>query len=498
MFSRFGLRARMAVSYVLVSAAAVVLVEAVLLAVMVPQMRAASARVAQAQQAQVEAEDNSAQIKVDDLSREVATAAGDAVSATAAQSPGVSDEQLLGGAAGAAFGGRDQWQPPDSSKAPTTSAHLLATVDGRVIAGDVRGYPRLPPEAVGTSARSGQTTMNGQPAHWATKPVFITNETKADRRVVGIAYVMLAASNAGDKKPVAPAVSLGPLVLPGAIVLILLLPVGALFGLLSTGRLIRRIRRLAEGASAMADGDLAARIPVSGGDEAGRLEQAFNTMAERLDAAVRVERKAAGSAARRAERARIARELHDSISQDLFSASMVAGGLRKALPATSDLRRQAESMEQSLARTMREMRAMLLELRPIALEDAGLAEALGELCRTYQERAGIPISARIDPLRLDAAIEHAVLRVVQEAVSNAVRHGEPATIALRVAMTDGRVSVAVQDDGRGFDPLHTAGRHGMGLALMRERVGELGGTVEVRSAPNCGTTVTVWLPGGTG
>src|SRR5262249_32996090 len=129
--------------------------------------------------------------------------------------------------------------------------------------------------------------------------------------------------------------TIGSLVVPGIVALVLLLPVGALFGLLSTGRLIRRIRRLSEGTSAMAGGDLQVRIPVSGGDEAGRLEQAFTSMAERPDAAVAEQRAAAGAEARRAERGRIARELHDSISQDLFSVSLVASGLRKALPPGS-------------------------------------------------------------------------------------------------------------------------------------------------------------------
>jgi signal transduction histidine kinase len=247
----------------------------------------------------------------------------------------------------------------------------------------------------------------------------------------------------------------------------------------------------------MADGDLRTRIPVSGGDEVGRLEHAFNSMAERLDAALEVQRKAAGSEAQRAERARIARELHDSISQDLFSASLLAGGLRKALPPNSELRHQAESMELSLVRTMREMGAMLLELRPIALEDAGLAEALGELCRAYEARLGISISTQIDdPLWLGAPVEHAVFRVIQEAIGNAVRHGDPDAIELRVAVADGRVAVTVQDDGHGFDPLMTNGRHGMGLQLMRERINELGGAVEVLSAPERGTTVLVLLPAG--
>jgi signal transduction histidine kinase len=153
-------------------------------------------------------------------------------------------------------------------------------------------------------------------------------------------------------------------------------------------------------------------------------------------------------------------------------------------------------MELALERMMREMRAMLLELRPVALEDAGLAAALDDLCRAYEARLGISISADVGALRLEPQVEHAVLRVVQEAVGNAVRHGQPERIELRVAENGGQVMVVVRDDGRGFDPQRVAGRHGMGLELMRERVGELGGTFEVASAPEQGTTVRVLLPGG--
>jgi signal transduction histidine kinase len=288
---------------------------------------------------------------------------------------------------------------------------------------------------------------------------------------------------------------LGGMLVPGGVVLLMLLPVGVLFGLLSTGPLIRRIRRLAARTAAMADGDLRTRLPVAGNDEVAGLERSFNAMAERLEEAVAAQRAVAGAEARRAERVRITRELHDSISQHLFSASMVAGGLRKALPAGSELRHQAQALERSLEHTKREMRAMLLELRPVALDDAGLSEALMELCRSYRVGLGVTVTARVDATELDAAVEHAVLRVAQEAVGNAVRHGQPASVEVTVVKRGDRVSVAVRDDGRGFDPA-AEDRHGMGLALMRDRVGDLGGTVEVASAPDRGTTVRVSLPVG--
>jgi len=140
--------------------------------------------------------------------------------------------------------------------------------------------------------------------------------------------------------------------------------------------------------------------------------------------------------------------------------------------------------------------AMLLELRPVSLEDAGLVAALTELCRAYEARLGIRVSADVGQLRAEPAVEHAVLRVTQEALSNAARHGQADRIELSVEEVAGHVVVAIRDHGCGFEPAQAAGRHGLGLALMRERVAELGGTLDVASAPERGTTVRAEIPVG--
>ncbi|MEV4517034.1 ATP-binding protein [Dactylosporangium sp. NPDC049525] len=501
---RFGLRGRMAVSYVLVSAAAVLVVEAALLAVMVPPIRAASESVTQARQREAMTDNANLRLKSEIAASDLATAMGDVVTALDDKAQGrFGPPELLRDAAAERSRARD-----GKRKDAADAIEVVATTDGRVVDSNSAAFPvdsRLPAEAAGeagdaAAARSGTTDAAGMAAGWATRPVELTAASGTTRTVIGVVYVQTPAKSAGSGATPMPRVgaAVRSLLVPGLVVLVLLLPVGALFGLLSTGRVIRRVHRLAAGAAAMAGGDLKARIPVAATDELGSLEEAFNSLAQRLDAAVEVERRMAGAEARRAERTRITRELHDSISQDLFSANLLAGGLRKALPAGSELRRQAEAMEESLGRTMREMRAMLLELRPVALEDAGLADALTGLCRAYEARLGIAITVHVDPVPLAPAVEHAVLRMVQEALANAARHGDPGAVDLRVTAADGTVTVTVHDDGKGFDPATAGRRHGMGLGLMRERARELGGTLDVASAPQCGTTVTVLLPGGTG
>ncbi|MGI5238978.1 HAMP domain-containing sensor histidine kinase [Dactylosporangium sp. CA-139066] len=520
MWSRLGLRTRMAASYVLVSAAAVLLVEAVVLALAVPRILAADRAAEQAREAVAAAAKQDNESKAGIAAVELAAEIGQGATVAASDEPGHTDEDLLALALKARQATKDPFR-----EEPAALHRAAATTDGRVLAGAPAGaFPpgyRLPAAALHESA--GTYDDGGTPGVWATAPITITERAGTQRRI-GLVYVAYStppkvapAAPAGTggpevvehdrtepEKPAAAGSDAGlePLIAPAVLALVLLLPVGALFGLLSTGRLIRRIRRLAAGTAAMAGGDLDVRVPASGGDEVGRLEAAFNTMAARLAAAQDAQRVAAGAQARQAERGRIARELHDAISQDLFSASLLAGGLRKALPAGGELQRQAASMEDSLVRTMREMRAMLLELRPIALEDAGLAEAIGELCRAYETRLDVRIDATVAVAGLpdDPALEHAVLRMTQEALANAVRHGNPSAVELRVELeppgADGEraVVVTVRDDGVGFDPAAVAERHGMGLRLMHERAAELGGTATVRSAPGEGTTVRVRLP----
>jgi signal transduction histidine kinase len=312
--------------------------------------------------------------------------------------------------------------------------------------------------------------------------------------LLGVLYVQVPAA---ARLPVAAPGSrgslvdaLGPQLGVGLLVLAAAIPVGLVFGLLSTRRLVGRLRRLAATTVAVAEGDLRQRVPVSGGDEVAQLERNFNRMAERLDAGMATERQLAGAT----ERARIARELHDAISQDLFSLRLLAGGLRKALPAGSPLHPQVETMERTASGTMHEMQALLLELRPVALGGGGLLPALEELCRAYRERLGVTVDVELEPVMLAPPAEHAVLRVVQEALANAVKHAQPTRIRLRLHHHDSRVVVVVEDDGGGFDPVRAGERHGLGLRLMRDRVEELGGTLELASSPGQGTSVRILLP----
>ena len=282
--------------------------------------------------------------------------------------------------------------------------------------------------------------------------------------------------------------------MPARSLLVLTLPVGAAFGLLTTRRLRRRLRDLAAASHAVATGDFSTRVTPLGEDEVGRLERNFNDMAARLGDAGRLELELASQNARLAERSRISRELHDSISQDLFSLAMLSGGLQRALPADSPLQEVIASISETVATTIHEMRALVLDLHPNALTEKGLGTALEDLCESYRARLGLEVVAEFERVDLEPAADHAVLRVTQEAVGNAARHADARTITIALRPTDGGAELVVADDGRGFDPSVLSPSSGIGLRLMRERVAELGGNLEVDSAIGGGTRVRATFP----
>ncbi|TMC07365.1 MAG: sensor histidine kinase, partial [Chloroflexi bacterium] len=181
--------------------------------------------------------------------------------------------------------------------------------------------------------------------------------------------------------------------------------------------------------------------------------------------------------------------------QDLFSISALAGGLRKALPAGAEVQPQLETLSRTVASTIQEMRALLLELRPTALEEKGLVPALTDLCEAYEVRAGVYVRRELEPVPLDPAIEQAIFRIAQEGLSNAVRHSEADRIELRLRQSGAAAELTVADNGRGFDS--GTNPHGLGLRLMAERVRELGGSLAIDSGAGRGTRLRVLLPAGT-
>ena len=282
-----------------------------------------------------------------------------------------------------------------------------------------------------------------------------------------------------------------------ALLLLIVTPIGVFFGWIATRGLIGRVRRLVVATTSFADGDYSQRVASTYHDEIGQLERQFNQMAEQLAENTARRQQLAEQNARLEERSRISRELHDAVSQDLFSLRMLSDGMQQAARAGSsaaDLRPQITVLEQTTSNMTREMRALLLELRPTSLEHLDLAGALRELARAYSTRLGITVTADLRPVALDVKTQHALLRIAQEALANASRHSGATLIALGLASDGDTARMTIRDNGEGLGAHDGVGRHGLGIRIMRERVEELGGTFELTTAPSEGTCIAVVVP----
>jgi signal transduction histidine kinase/putative methionine-R-sulfoxide reductase with GAF domain len=194
------------------------------------------------------------------------------------------------------------------------------------------------------------------------------------------------------------------------------------------------------------------------------------------------------------ERARLARELHDSVTQALFSITLLAeAGQRLAGGGNLErvgnyLRRLGDMSQQSL----KEMRLLVYELRPLALQSERLVGALQQRLDAVEARAGIEARLLVEgTVQVPPAAEEDLYRIAEQALNNALKHAGASQTVVRVQAGDGRLSVEVSDDGHGFDPAAVRDRGGQGLTSIQERAARIGGVLVVDSAPGRGTTVRV-------
>ncbi|MCS6848521.1 MAG: sensor histidine kinase [Anaerolineae bacterium] len=206
-------------------------------------------------------------------------------------------------------------------------------------------------------------------------------------------------------------------------------------------------------------------------------------------------------AAAQEERNRLARDLHDTIKQQLFSINVAAATAQSLQPHDPDGAAQHIQRVRNLSQAaMAEMKALLTQLRPQPLATVGLVGAIREQLEALHFRAEVETELRHDPLpdegELPPGAQEAIFRTVQETLSNIARHARAKNVRVSLSReaTDGRaqLQVSIQDDGQGFDPVTT--QPGMGLSNMRARIAELGGALEVQSAPSRGTVVRFSVP----
>jgi signal transduction histidine kinase len=198
--------------------------------------------------------------------------------------------------------------------------------------------------------------------------------------------------------------------------------------------------------------------------------------------------------AREEEARRIAHELHDEAGQLLASVHIALDDIVAQAPEQSAAVQRIHGL---LDRVEGQLRRLSRELRPTILDDLGLVPALEWLTQGVAERTGIPIDVAAPIERLPSAVETALYRIAQEAITNAIRHALPSRITVRLWREAATVQAAISDDGRGFDAeatMNRPGDRGLGLIGMRERVEALGGRLALRSAAGQGTEVSVAIP----
>jgi nitrate/nitrite-specific signal transduction histidine kinase len=192
------------------------------------------------------------------------------------------------------------------------------------------------------------------------------------------------------------------------------------------------------------------------------------------------------------ERNRLAREFHDSITQSLYGLVVFAGAARDMIDTgnVASLRKLLDRMEQAAQQSLKEMRLLLYELRPPQEERVDLEGMLRQRLAAVEHRTGTEVQVAVEcNVDLPSEMEQGLFRIAQEALNNTLKHAQAKTVSVRVYADPERIQLEVCDDGLGFQPDEACHRGGFGLAMMRERAGQLGGRLSIASTPGAGTRV---------
>lgn len=294
--------------------------------------------------------------------------------------------------------------------------------------------------------------------------------------------------------------------IPVAIQFILIpIIVGSIFGYLSGHYMKKRLEIITKAALAYERGNFSYRLPDIGEDEIGQISVHLNEMAKRIETQVASLQRLSSEKAewnetlkQRAiteERQRLARELHDAVSQQLFAISMMTAAVRKTMQEKPEqAEKQIAAVERMASEAQSEMRALLLHLRPMHLEGKKLKDGVEDLLKELKTKHNLAITWKIEEINgLSKGVEDHLFRIIQEAISNTLRHAKASAIELLLYKVNDQVRLKVTDNGIGFlvDEKKTSS---YGLRTMVERMNEIGGMIEIFSRPGKGTEIEVKVP----
>ncbi len=261
---------------------------------------------------------------------------------------------------------------------------------------------------------------------------------------------------------------------------------GLIFGSITSREITRRLQKLSTAANRWSRGDFSTPAQDSSQDEVGQLSRQLNSMAEQLQNLLTARQ----TLATLEERNRLARDLHDSVKQQVFAISMQIAAtkilLKRDVEAADGRLNEAEKL---VRQAQQELTTLIRELRPTALEGKGLIEAVRELTTQWTAQTGIVANLRVEDNRtMPLTVEEALYRIAQEALSNVARHSKATLVQLALTTTEDSVTLSITDNGQGFDTTRQ-GHMGVGLLSMRERMKALGGDVQVESTPGNGVHI---------
>lgn len=195
------------------------------------------------------------------------------------------------------------------------------------------------------------------------------------------------------------------------------------------------------------------------------------------------------------ERKRIARDLHDTVSQEIFAAHMILSGLSQQATKLEpeNMQTQLQGVTAILETAQRDLRILLLHLRPVELEQKSLVEGIQSLLKELKEKSDLKVDFKFQVVNLPKKIEEHIFRIVQELISNTLRHAQASCLDVYLYQTETELQLKVVDNGRGFEPADVDDLS-YGLANIKERVEDMAGTLQLLTAPKQGLAVDIRIP----
>jgi NarL family two-component system sensor histidine kinase LiaS len=254
--------------------------------------------------------------------------------------------------------------------------------------------------------------------------------------------------------------------------------IGIIFGALMARGITRRLNRLSEAAAAWGSGDFSTSVQDQKGDEISDLANGLNHMAQELQTMLQTRQELAAME----ERNRLARELHDSVKQQIFAITMNLGAAQLQWEENPSLAyRELESANQLARQAQSELSTLIHTLRPVQLEGQGLVEALRQHTQEWEKRSRIPTIFQVEGGgQVSRETEQALFRIVQEALANINRHSGATAASVSLHFRGDQLQMEISDNGHGFNPHQE--QKGMGMVSMRERIQAEGGNLEVISS----------------